>query len=771
MANMPSTQLDPASAAADRILGPDWREKRRQRLQAQQPDAPASERPVQPSAAPRQQIAPESLTAAADRILGPDWREKRKQRLQIQQPDAPKTAIGRERREQWAGFLSGEDKEGNPVVVKPEDVSPQLLEYAIEKRKEFAKDVADKPNINTVWLKDFKDDTAAMERDLEREWLNETSVESYQRRVIGKMTDEEAIAKAKSYPQTKADITADKARQLLLTNFHKSRTAKAIAKDRAITAYRPKPAPMSLAERWTGIVDRLGSKEQAPKPSLARRVGEAAGELGGRMGTFGIPLGGDIRNIPQAMLSATQAAAPRMLEGWGHAAQRPFHATAYSADKPLNRLVFGDLLKHVEIPNPFDMIGQIGAIAAPYLPEQLSVDKARAAVGRQATEFAGGMLESTPIRPGKDVQAGVAPWKRRWRALSEAAAQVALQVGGAIASGGSTAVATLPMAMQETGASYNQNLQRLLEEGKPRAEAEKTAGQAATDHGAMIWLTEKLGLDVILKGLPAAARGRVAAGVKQQLERFVGKKLSPEAKWVMLTMEDGIAASLMEGTQEGTQEILGSAINRFGAGDEKAFDNIVERTIEASSIGAIVGGGASVATGGDRGGESQYEKDMTRLRALPEKLDAPDGEVSRQDAIALNNRGVIDVTGQKTADRTAAMQEPEARKALEQAIAAQNMREWYEDNMRQVDKNLDAWVAQQQQKETQRALSKEETATKTKTEAAEPETEAKAEEVGTPPKRLPVAKELPVARNYRPWMGAHSTGHWMRSSAPRQPRK
>jgi hypothetical protein len=89
MASMPDTQQSDLAAAADRILGPDWREKRRQRLQGQQPDAPASERPVQPPSAPRQQIAPESLTAAADRILGPDWREKRKQRLQAQQSAEP----------------------------------------------------------------------------------------------------------------------------------------------------------------------------------------------------------------------------------------------------------------------------------------------------------------------------------------------------------------------------------------------------------------------------------------------------------------------------------------------------------------------------------------------------------------------------------------------------------------------------------------------------------------------------------------------------------
>ncbi|MHC4178318.1 MAG: hypothetical protein ACYSWU_12475, partial [Planctomycetota bacterium] len=155
----------------------------------------------------------------------------------------------------------------------------------------------------------------------------------------------------------------------------------------------------------------------------------------------------------------------------------------------------------------------------------------------------------------------------------------------------------------------------------------------------MIWLTEKLGLDAILRGLPGAARGRAAVAVKGQLEKFTGR-LSPRMKWWLLTMEDKAAAGLMEGAQEGTQEILGATIDRFTAGDEKAFDGIVERVVEASTIGAIVGGGASVATGGGGGPIDitpsdlrRFRMDVDRIQKLPEKLDNG-GKVSRADAAA-----------------------------------------------------------------------------------------------------------------------------------------
>jgi hypothetical protein len=317
------------------------------------------------------------------------------------------------------------------------------------------------------------------------------------------------------------------------------------------------------------------------------------------VGTFGLPpFGEEERSIRKELTSGLKAAAPRVLEGLGQAAQIPWESRSLKnyLFGP-NRWLFGPIAE--KIPDLLDTHGLIQELTG------IPIADARAALGRQVSEFAGGMLESGPIRPGKDLEKS--PWKRRGRAFSEAVGQVTMQIGGSILSGGSTSVAVLPMALQETGASYTRNRQRLIEERNPKtkeelAEIDRISAQAGIDQGVMIWLTEKIGLDFILKGMPTQLRGRASGAVKTQLEKFL-PRLSPRVKWALLSMEDKVAAGLMEGSQEGTQEILGAAIDRFEAGDEKAFDNIWERLWEAAGIGFIIGVGASSATGG-RGGKT-----------------------------------------------------------------------------------------------------------------------------------------------------------------------
>lgn len=144
-----------------------------------------------------QEYTPESIARWLNKNR-PDYRRKLTQekaggRSQaydagLEQALRKSTPISQEGMAEWAEFLSGEDDKGNPVVVKPEGVTPQALEYAIEKRKEYAEDVAKEPH-NTVALNDFIDDTAAMERDLERRWSSETTLEYRQRRAIARGDD------------------------------------------------------------------------------------------------------------------------------------------------------------------------------------------------------------------------------------------------------------------------------------------------------------------------------------------------------------------------------------------------------------------------------------------------------------------------------------------------------------------------------------------------------------------------------------------------------
>ena len=379
-------------------------------------------------------------------------------------------------------------------------------------------------------------------------------------------------------------------------------------------------------EWWTESPVVTTADPVAPEeadPSMARSVGRLAGEVGGRLGTFGAPLGSSEgeRNIAQEMLSATQAAAPRMGEGIGNFMQIPHDAQKINVDTLPNRLILGDAVKHLpKIPNPFDVLGDLGqAVQNLTGLKKNPVDQARVWAGKQLSDFSSGMLESDPIRPGKDIREGKATTKRRARALSEAGAQVVMQVGMAAASGGSSLVATMPMAMQEAGSAYNETRTRLLSEGMPEKEAEQTAATVAYEQGVMISITEKLGLDVMLKGLPVAQRGRAAVALKNQLQKYVGK-LTPKAKWALLAMEDRVAAALAEGSTEAIQEDLGSAINLFTGGDENAFDNIVERNLESFGIGAIVGGGASAVMA--EAGE--------RLKKLKEIRNAPGSELKKR---------------------------------------------------------------------------------------------------------------------------------------------
>ncbi|NLY02212.1 MAG: tetratricopeptide repeat protein [Rhodopirellula sp.] len=63
--------------------------------------------------------------------------------------------------------------------LKPEQVSPEVLAEYIELRKAEAERAAKDPNVDMVRLRDYKDDTATMERDLDRPWSNQMQMDHF----------------------------------------------------------------------------------------------------------------------------------------------------------------------------------------------------------------------------------------------------------------------------------------------------------------------------------------------------------------------------------------------------------------------------------------------------------------------------------------------------------------------------------------------------------------------------------------------------------------
>lgn len=112
------------------------------------------------------------------------------------------TPLGQQGLTEYAELLSGADADGNPVVVKPEDITPQGLASVIEERKKYAEEAAKQPNVNPLALQEFNEDTESMERDLDRQWATETSVE-YRQRQLAAMPDDEVVSLAKQTPTPK----------------------------------------------------------------------------------------------------------------------------------------------------------------------------------------------------------------------------------------------------------------------------------------------------------------------------------------------------------------------------------------------------------------------------------------------------------------------------------------------------------------------------------------------------------------------------------------
>ncbi|MHC4511625.1 MAG: hypothetical protein ACYTAO_22180, partial [Planctomycetota bacterium] len=61
--------------------------------------------------------------------------------------------------------------------VEPEDVTPQLLKAAIEQRTQFADETEEEGGYDPVGLRQFRQQTAAMTRDLDRRWPDETTAD------------------------------------------------------------------------------------------------------------------------------------------------------------------------------------------------------------------------------------------------------------------------------------------------------------------------------------------------------------------------------------------------------------------------------------------------------------------------------------------------------------------------------------------------------------------------------------------------------------------
>lgn len=120
--------------------------------------------------AKRRKLSPEQAQGRSQWVDAPEHEQMR-----------ASTPLGPKGREEWAQFLSTTDKEGKPIVVKPEQITPQALAEIIAERKKFAAEAAKKENVNPVWLRELNEDTTAMERDFNRPWEGEHPSEYDQR--------------------------------------------------------------------------------------------------------------------------------------------------------------------------------------------------------------------------------------------------------------------------------------------------------------------------------------------------------------------------------------------------------------------------------------------------------------------------------------------------------------------------------------------------------------------------------------------------------------
>ncbi|MHC4180721.1 MAG: hypothetical protein ACYSWU_24745, partial [Planctomycetota bacterium] len=145
------------------------------------------------------------------------------------------TPLGQKGLEEWAEFFSGEDAEGNPVEIKPEDITPQELAEVGQTLKTRIEGLTEEElaKINPVELRHLKEDIASIDRDLLRRFPNETSVEHVERTIVDPMTDAEAIEGAKKRG-AKADVTADEARRMIVGERAEGRTPEQVAADEAI---------------------------------------------------------------------------------------------------------------------------------------------------------------------------------------------------------------------------------------------------------------------------------------------------------------------------------------------------------------------------------------------------------------------------------------------------------------------------------------------------------------------------------------------------------
>jgi len=103
------------------------------------------------------------------------------------------TPVGQQGLKEYAEFLSGKDADGNPVVVKPEEVTPTGLAAVVAARKKEAERAAKEPGTDPLALREFNEDTAAMEMDLGRLWATETTLEHKQRLAAAKGLDPLAV--------------------------------------------------------------------------------------------------------------------------------------------------------------------------------------------------------------------------------------------------------------------------------------------------------------------------------------------------------------------------------------------------------------------------------------------------------------------------------------------------------------------------------------------------------------------------------------------------
>ncbi len=669
---------------------------------------------------------------------------------------------------EYADLFSGEDAEGNPVVVKPEEVAPQVLEAEVAVRKEYAEQAAQEPNVDPVWLREFNEDTTAMERDLDRPFANETTFE-FADRQIAAMPDEAVVRDATALlervdkdgslliPDTlrpvfdiatlrplreallgddgKVEITPGTARQLLGEHRKGIRTPEMKAADEKILNARPGYRARKVQPRdafWAENLlreyqQKYGNEVPRDKQTLFARANKVYekwlkrrpsgadeafdawrrseplrdwGATEEQERVKGDPLKQRVyENISEAMV-ARQAFHDEGLDWVPYTLERlPFAGTAVTA---ADLYLVRDAVKNIEAGKATDQ--DWSTMAAAIDAAEKSKDRSFGMkvwdlvshLPAMGVEFAmtGGAF--TAGRAGAAKLGAAAVTRLQASSAIKAAGKIGMGrlAGGAGRLAGGAAMKAAPVAVgigAQTAANVPLVASKVAEKWMPeyglsRDEAgQLTVAITGDDPSFYEALGKGLGAAYIemgseragaaigkLGGLLAKSKAGQALAKMPRAQRVMGLKAAMVnrflAKGGKVAQANGILRKagwngmIGEVFEERVGDVAGGTTgieDEFGtvgkllSNDPEGWTQL---GVEAIAF-AVIPGGMSLLAGADAAIASQGRRDADRVFALPAKIKADGGEVSRKDALALKRRGVMDVVGLEASERTKAVVE------------------------------------------------------------------------------------------------------------------